>query len=146
MANLPQVLFLWRRHDDSITFTRNEKQRTNAFLISQQYISELLGRSVPMERIRLLWERKADDIGNAMQLSWILLELYQVVVSDNRWTRQEKQLLQKYVSLKLFNYIRPHIRDKRTWEIAVRLFILSPALYRQMLVSKTLKTLKLLNA
>lgn len=141
LTNLPQVLYLWRRHEKSVSSRENKEQRENALLISQKYVSDLLQRNVPLELIHLLWQRDRTDVKDLVRLSTVLYELCRMIAAEDIWSRQEQKLLRRYVALKIFNYIRPHLARMRTWQVVTRSFLLSPSIFGQILFSKIQKSL-----
>lgn len=141
LANYPEVLYYWRVHKDSISSKRNSEQRENAIRISQKYLSTLLGEPVSLEIVQSLWNREKSDFKSTLQRVCYLYQFCREIISEPLWTKEEKKRLRSYVTLKLFYYLRPYLREIEIWKFLPYLFFLSPPKFFDLLKSKVKKSL-----
>lgn len=136
MTNYPGVLFHWRRHNRSTSWSENEAQRLNALQICRTFLSDLLQRDVSEESVHLLWDRKIKSAEHAQILCRIGLEVATSILRQPRWSHSEKTNLRRYVLQKLFYYMRPYSGARGLWPEFMRLAFLAPVCFLGLSVSK----------
>lgn len=126
LSNVPEVLYHRRVHDGSVTCTRNEEQRLAALSISQGAIEFALEDRVSYPLVETIWDRTLSSCKSAVEVSAVLHRLCNHILSQPRWTADERRILCDFVTTKLFYYLRPHLQKPATWPLVARIARLSP--------------------
>lgn len=127
LANCPEVLFLWRRHRDSVSTSRNQDQRANALSIARAYVSRLLDQSVSPAAIELLWRRQPDGAAEACEFVSLATALCRRILTEPRWRRDERRLLRRTVGRRLVYELTPYLAKPEVWRQVWTLALISPA-------------------
>ena len=128
LANISEVLFYWRVHTNNVSKSRNKEQREAAYEISRKNATQLLGRDVSEKEIQLIWNRSHEDRSSVLEMTGLLIEFYRKVTTQNMWLPVERKLLRKYVSIKMFYYIRPYLKCVRSMSRLFDVFSIDPYL------------------
>lgn len=136
MTNIPEVLFHWRVHENSVSRSKKNEQRETAYLISRKHLSEILNEDVSEKQIHLIWNRNFRIAEDAVTAVAILLKCYRKTLELAIWTSDEKRLHRKYVSTKFFYYLRPFLNRRTTWRGFLHLLNVDPLFVLRLLVNR----------
>lgn len=128
LANLPDVLFRWRRHPESVSAGLAREQRESAVRISRAHVERVIGHSVPQDLAELLWRRDPAGLDEAIRFVSAGVALCRRITAEPRWSRRERGMLRRHVSRRLLYELTPYSGTPRSWRPLVTVASLNPSL------------------
>ncbi len=115
LANLPEMLLYFRRHEVSVTRVYRAENQDNSVKISCLVMSEVLGEPAPADVVASIWRqdfRTAEEMRRAAEL---IYRLYRTFVANAGLTGAEQHIIRRDAAARLFDlaYHLYHMKDAR---------------------------------
>lgn len=131
ISNLEDKLLLLRKHDNNITKTYLGEHKQNAVKICHSMISDRLNENIPIKVIENLWGTKCPSVKDASEVSRLMYKLYHAHVRKNKLSWHEKRLIREDAGKRLFNIVRPFVKDVHTWDFFLLSIFFNPNILLQ---------------
>ncbi|MBW1897872.1 MAG: glycosyltransferase [Deltaproteobacteria bacterium] len=131
LDNLQDALLSLRKHETNITGAHLEEHLKNAKKIRQLMISESINEYVSIELVDKLSNQKCNSVKDALQVSRLMYKLYHAHVRKNKLSWHEKRLIRKDAGKRLFNIVRPFVKDVHTWGFFLLSIFVNPNILLQ---------------
>jgi glycosyltransferase involved in cell wall biosynthesis len=101
IANIQEVLIHLRLHEASVSSSYRAEQRKNSIRISQLMISDVLGKKIPIDLIKTLWNTGYISYDDALLSARLILSIYQDILPDI--PKEERKKISNDAALRLCN-------------------------------------------
>ena len=119
IANLDDVLLLYRKHRSSVSQRESETQIRNSARVIQRALAEALQKDVPFELCRYIRCWTFENDADAWAASRLVIELYRTFAADPSLSALEKRIIRRDAARRLFGLAWNRRADPRA-----RLFLL----------------------
>jgi len=136
LATLPDVLLYLRKHEESLTERHLMQQRKNSIKTSQKVMSDMLGKDIPIDVVKNLWNLKFRAVNDARRTAKLISNLYRVCVTDGTLSIAENRMIQKDVVSRLLALVRPRVYDVRLWPVFAFACRLDPLTFARGVIQK----------
>ncbi len=134
ISNIQEPIMYWRVHASSISSSQGEFQLKNAKDVSRNYVNDILNKKLDKKKIELLWNRDS-QLYNSFKLS-ILYKIFKKILSEKRWSIEEKNTLKRYVVNYLIYHFKIHIKQPLVMLLVLKTLFISPMAYLTMIGRK----------
>lgn len=128
LANLPDILLIYRQHQSSITNEHHQSHIQKASKINQIIIEDILAKRVHYDNTYDLFYQNNKTYQQAKNNSLLTYKIYQQFQQKHNLTTSENQYLKQDTANKIYNFTRPHIRQIKSWKFILLAFYLNPYL------------------
>ena len=134
ISNIQEPIMYWRVHASSISSSQGEFQLKNAKDVSRNYVNDILNKKLDKKEIEFLWNRDP-QLYNSYKLS-ILYKIFKKILSEKRWSIEEKNILKRYVVNYLIYHFKIHIKQPLVILLVLKTLFISPMAYLTMIGRK----------
>jgi hypothetical protein len=128
-ANLSEILFYLRKHEDNISHSQFILQWKDSIKISQKLISKDVGRKVPLDLVHGICSQHFKTLGESFTACKIIAGLYYASTINGALSRYEKRMVRKDVTSRLLTLVSPRMRNRHMWRIVGLVFLLDSLLF-----------------
>lgn len=141
-ANLPRVLLKLRKHESNITVLHQSKNVASSIKISQEFISQLLKKEVPIDVIEIIWNQKPGRPDEVEKAAKIIINIYRYFLTTVHLESKERHYFQKETSRYLVRLLSGNIPVKTAKEILLSALLYNPYTAIIYLIKTSLRTIK----
>lgn len=113
LSNIPEILFLWRVHDNSISSSRRELQKTIAMSISKKNLANLCELQLSKSSHRILWEQAPKNLCELCVLVFSRVRVGFGILFEKKWKNRERWLFIKILFRDSFELLFLSIPTRR---------------------------------
>lgn len=134
ISNIQEPIMYWRVHANSISSSQREFQLKNAKDVSRNYVNDALNKKITVKEIECLWNRDT-QVYSSVKFS-ILYKFFKKILSEKKWSIEEKNILKRYVINYLIFHFKIHIKQPLVIALILKTLFISPITYFTMIRRK----------
>ena len=139
LANLSEVLLLYRQHNNSVTFNYRQNHIEKAAQINQAIIESTLNQKVNYTICHDLFSHNNQTFRKAKNISLLTLKIYRKTQQKNHYHEFESEYLKKETAKKIMRFIFPYALKMEGLKIFTFAFFLSPLAFYKLTYQKLFK-------
>lgn len=138
-ANLPEILLLYRQHNNSVTANYWQNHIEKVGKINQTIIENILNQKVNYIICHDLFSQNNQTFRKAKSISLLTLKIYHKTQQKNHYHEFESKYLKKETAKKIMKFIFPYILKMKGLRIFTFAFFLSPLAFYKLTYKKLFK-------